>query len=559
VLTSVFPIRPGRAAAAGLAIVALCLLGQPSALAAPPKYKLTVIPRLDYHEAIPRQITEAGHVLGWLLKDDQPLHMFLYQDGTTTDLQTAAGEIFHGSAINEQGVVVGSIGNQAFTYEDGEYVALQTPGYELTRAIDINASGQIVGWAEPLDGGGRRIFLYDDGVISILPMAGFLSMSVAGISDSGIVAGSGDLNEARNPERHPYIYLNGETIDVGSLGRNSAYSIAVNDAGRVTGVLDKDPEHRNTHAFVRSASGVMRDLGTLGGTNSYAEDINSSGRVVGAAALPTGYFRAFLYRNGAMHDLGALDGENSVAYDITDNGQVVGDVRYENSRSTVFIQGIDGPTTYDLNDLIDPADPLEPFVWLEQTSSDKAMNESGQILAVGSDSRRRRRRGYIVSPVDSTPPVVTADVTGIRGNRGWYTSDVAVSWITADPEAPVGAVTGCETATVVLDSPGTRFDCQARSIGGTSPVNSVTIRRDASSPSVVITSPAPDAVYERNQVVPVAFECTDALSGVQACRGSALPGSLIDTSIAVTGERFRAVGIDKAGNKRVVLHTYSVN
>ena len=551
------PIRPGMAAA-GVAILASCLV-QPSVLAAPPTYRLTVIPRLDYHQAIPTHINNAGHVIGWLVKDDQPLHAFLYRDGTTIDLQSADGGIFDEAAMNEQGIVVGSIGDRAYMYRDGEFIALETPGYDLLRATDINDGGQIIGSAVPAGGGPLQAFLYDDGVASILPLGAFISMHPAAISNAGTVVGAGNLTDARNPERHPFVYREGQLVDAGSLGRHSAYAIEASESGRVVGILDKDPDHRNTHAFVLSSSGKLRDLGTLGGTNSYPYDINTSGRIVGSAALATGYFRAFLYGNGVMHDLGALGGEMSVAYGITDNGQVVGNAHYENRTSTIFIHGVDGPRTLDLNDLIDPADPLKPFVRLEQTSPRTAINEFGQILATGTDSRRRRKLGYIVSPVDSTPPLVTASVTGVMGDRGWYTSDATVTWITTDPEAPIGARAGCATATVTLDSTGTQFDCQATSLGGASPVNSVTIKRDASSPSVEVTSPGAGAVYERNEIVPAAFQCSDAVSGIQACRGPVPAGALIDTSAPVTDATFRVVGIDRAGNRRVVVHAYTVN
>jgi probable HAF family extracellular repeat protein len=84
----------------------------------------------------------------------------------------------------------------------------------------------------------------------------------------------------------------------------------------------------------------MVDLGTLGGTYSVASDINASGQVTGYAALPDGTQDAFLWRN-------------------------------------------DGTKIQDLNTLIDPTDPLKPYVILV---SGDLINDSGDILADGYDA-----------------------------------------------------------------------------------------------------------------------------------------------------------------------------
>ncbi len=546
-------IRAGCDAACRPVFLLACLLVPLAAGAAPPKYRLTAIPRLDWDRAIPREINNSGHVVGWLVKDGQPLHTFLYKGGTTIDLQTAGGEIFSAMSMNDEGVIVGHIENQAFMFSNGDYIPLQASGYELTLAIDINDVGQITGSAVPPDDGPRQVFLYEEGNVSILPMGPFVSMSAAAISNTGTVIGIGDMSDGKNPERHPFIYRDGETIDMGSLGRHKAYPEAINDSGRVTGVLRRDPDHRNWHAFVRSRNGVMTELGTLGGNNSLAEDINSSGHVAGSAQDETNAYRAFLYKNGVMNDLGALGGRSSSASDITDNGQVVGNVELANATWTIFIYGVDGPRTYDLNALVDPADPLKPFVRLWQTSQQRVINEFGQILAVGDDGS-----GYIVSPVDSTPPVVTARVSGTQGGHGWYTSDVRVSWITRDPEAPVGARIGCTTATVTADSYGSLHKCQAASIGGTSGVNTVSIKRDSTAPSIAIRSPRPGAVFDRHQLVHVSYHCSDAPSGIESCTGSVPLSDLIDTSRKVTNAVFEVVAIDKAGIRSAVTQTYSV-
>ena len=60
------------------------------------------------------------------------------------------------------------------------------------------------------------------------------------------------------------------------------------------------------------------------------------------------------------------------------------------------------------------------------------------------------------------------------GRRRRYTGDVTVSWDVSDPQTPISAQSGCETAMVTTDTAGTTFTCVATSEGGTS-TESVTV------------------------------------------------------------------------------------
>src|SRR3954451_8963469 len=62
---------------------------------------------------------------------------------------------------------------------------------------------------------------------------------------------------------------------------------------------------------------TIRKLGTLGGAESFALSINEPGEVVGASQLPSGNYRAFLWRAGqGMRSLGTLGGAHSRARGI---------------------------------------------------------------------------------------------------------------------------------------------------------------------------------------------------------------------------------------------------
>lgn len=79
---------------------------------------------------------------------------------------------------------------------------------------------------------------------------------------------------------------------------------------------------------------------------------------------------------------------------------------------------------------------------------------------------------YIVlaPPPDTTSPVITPLVTGIPGQNGWYVvpGPVTVSFTVEDNESAITSQTGCDTATVSVETAGDTFTCTATSTGGTS-------------------------------------------------------------------------------------------
>ena len=104
-----------------------------------------------------------------------------------------------------------------------------------------------------------------------------------------------------------------------------------------------------------------------------------------------------------LHDLGTLAGGfESYAFAINASGQVTGtadtidDVGNSIARAVLW----DGTSLQDLNVLIDPADPLQSFVTLFEGVD---INDLGQILAHGFDSRTGANHAYLVSPTAPVP------------------------------------------------------------------------------------------------------------------------------------------------------------
>jgi Carboxypeptidase regulatory-like domain/HYR domain len=159
---------------------------------------------------------------------------------------------------------------------------------------------------------------------------------------------------------------------------------------------------------------------------------------------------------------------------------------------------------------------------------------------------------------DTTPPVITPTVTGTQGNNGFYTSNVAVSWNVSDPESVITSLTGCGATTISVDTAGTTLTCTAVS-GGGSANQSVTVKRDATAPTLIFAAPTtnPNAAGWYNANVSITYAASDNVSGVSAStpsgtliisnEGNAVTGSVTITDNAGNSQTFTttAVKIDK--------------
>lgn len=145
--------------------------------------------------------------------------------------------------------------------------------------------------------------------------------------------------------------------DLGTLGGDFTYAVAVNDVGQVVGY--SKTAAGETHAFLWQ-HGVMTDLGTLGGNHSEASDINNLGYVVGHSHDTEDYVHAFIWHEGTMTDLGTLGGVHTTSYarDINEDGWVVGDAQYQGIRDHAVVWSPDG-TIIDLNDRLPAGYPWE--------------------------------------------------------------------------------------------------------------------------------------------------------------------------------------------------------
>ena len=149
---------------------------------------------------------------------------------------------------------------------------------------------------------------------------------------------------------------------------------------------------------------------------------------------------------------------------------------------------------------------------------------------------------YEFTSPDTTPPVITPNVSGTLGNNGWYTSDVNVSWTVTDEESAISNQTGCDATSVTADTTGVTFTCEATSGGGTAS-ESVTIKRDATAPTIAFANrTAANGAGWNNTDVTLDWSCSDATSGAV--------NATVSQTVSSEGSSQSSIGTceDNAGN-----------
>jgi probable HAF family extracellular repeat protein len=307
-------------------------------------------------------------------------------------------------AINDSGQVAGGSGfagqylTHTVVWKNNGQVMIDLGvlyDYDYNYGLAINASGQVAGISgyssEPY---AEATLWQNDGspLFSLGLLFNGSSSSACCINASGQVAGNSDTQA--HSHVHAFIWKNDGTPiqSLGTLGGAESVAYALNDAGQIAGWSDT-VRFLKPHAFVWLNNGKpMKNLGTLGGTSSQANDINASGQVAGWASLAgDSVVHAFLWRN-------------------------------------------DGGKIQDLNTLIDPTDPLQPYVTLTNAAF---INAAGDILAEGTDSRTGNQGLYVLPGT-----VLTLSPRALAfGNQPVNTASAAKSVTVTNTSSKAAAIT----------------------------------------------------------------------------------------------------------------------
>jgi len=316
------------------------------------------------------------------------------QTYTVTDLGTLPSDNYSlARSINASSQITGASGTDStpssnvFLYSNGTMTNLGTLGGKTGIGNGVNANHQVAGYSTNAAGTYRAFLSNGETLTDIGDLGGGQAVAYA-LNDHGQVVGSAVTTDGSN---HPFLYSNGQMIDLGTLGSpngNSWWNSAtgINNSGKVTGT--SYDAHGNFFGFIWS-NGKMKKLGTLGGAWSEGDAINSKGQVTGIAYTKNGDAHAFIATpTGTLKDLGLFAGKFSSTwgFGINDSGVVVGRSTFQNTYHAFVYSG---GKIKDLNKLI-PAG--SGWVLIEADG----INSAGQI--VGSGSHNGHDHGFLLTP-----------------------------------------------------------------------------------------------------------------------------------------------------------------
>jgi probable HAF family extracellular repeat protein len=141
-------------------------------------------------------------------------------------------------AVNDDDVIVGSVGNRAARWADDELTLLPPFGDAFTTAYGINADGQIVGSADSGANSSQALLWNSDEVIELPSLGGPASRAVA-ISRDGTICGFSTLDEAGDQLR-AVIWREGEIVELPTLGGEVSEALAINREDVIVGSSTRD-------------------------------------------------------------------------------------------------------------------------------------------------------------------------------------------------------------------------------------------------------------------------------------------------------------------------------
>lgn len=361
---------------ATVVLLALLALLVPPAAQPQTHYNITDIGTLGGTYSQANGLNNSGSVVGFASPlGDQAVHAFVWRKGVRTDLGTLGGPISAVSEdypLNDHGTVAG-FSNISTPDPNGEDFC----GIQFTLIC--------------------LPFVWQDGVLTPLPLLGGNNGDASSINNRGQIVGSAET-PTPDPtcafaflQNEAVLWENGHVQELPPLpGDPVGNAIEINDNGQVVGATGC--VNGNVHAVLWQ-NGTPIDLGNLGSESfNLAFAINNRGQVVGQSTLQDGTFHAFLWQNGVMADLGYLPGlPVSLANGINNKGQVVG-ISFSGGDSSAVAFVWQNGKMADLNTLI----PVNsPWFLLEALG----VNDRGEIAGFMFNTSNGEVHGYLLTPI----------------------------------------------------------------------------------------------------------------------------------------------------------------
>ena len=160
---------------------------------------------------------------------------------------------------------------------------------------------------------------------------------------------------------------------------------------------------------------------------------------------------------------------------------------------------------------------------------------------------------------DTTPPTLTFGASSPAANAvGWHKTAVDIPYTAADATSGVAISMPVSPVNISMQGEGVTRTVTVTDVAGNSAAfTTPPVNIDGTVPAVSIASPNDGASYLKNGQLLASYSCSDAVSGIAKCEGTAANGASIDTS--VEGDfNFRVTVEDHAGNSNSKTHRYSI-
>lgn len=285
-------------------------------------------------------INNRGQIIGSFATSGGANRAYVWRNGSLGLL--GRGPTVRTVAINERGQVLGVNGYHRNLWENGTIRrirlhlvwALNDRGQVLGGAVppggDYVRDGSIALWSHgrvrllPLSNDWSAVFNDKGQVAGDTPYGDLLEWDDGIVYDFGpgdpvSINDRGEILGGRNGE--VTVWRNGIATDLGP-----GNPVAINERGEVTWDT-RGTGTTSPHAFLWR-DGKTIDLGTLGGTFSIPTAISDHGQVVGYSTDGNGVQHGFVWQNGTMTQLPSpkgYGGHQTRAVGINDHNQIVGD------------------------------------------------------------------------------------------------------------------------------------------------------------------------------------------------------------------------------------------